>query len=126
MPQALDTKVNKNLVSTPIIKFTSVAFDQLNMILENDYTLAGKYFRILISGKGCDGFTYSVGFTDLKEDDFQIPVNKHESDIIVLIDPFAAFYLQETTIDFINKPEEDIEGFLVINHMQEKYAWKVF
>lgn len=121
-----NTIVNKDQVSTPSIKFSQEALLQLNLILENDYTLKGKYFRVLISGKGCDGFTYSVGFTDLRDDDFQIPTDLADSQILVLIDPFAAFYLQETTIDFIQRPEDDIEGFIVINHLQEKYAGKFF
>lgn len=121
------TKVNKNLIDPPKIQFTDEALSQLNLIIENDYTLKGKYFRILISGKGCDGFTYSVGFTDLRDDDFLINIKNNEQvDIAILIDPFAAFYLQDSTVDFINKPEEDLEGFIVVNHMQQKYAGKFF
>ncbi len=119
-----ENKINPDLVAKPVVYFTERAFDQLNLILENDFTLSGKYFRILISGKGCDGFTYSAGFTDIKEEDFQVKIENVDTDVVILLDPFAAFYLQESSVDFVQDLVNDVEGFVITNHLQKKYAGK--
>jgi len=117
-------KINKDLVHPPVIMFTDRALAQLKLIIENDFTLAGKYFRILIAGKGCDGFTYSAGFTDLSEEDFLVPINNSPEEILIAIDPFAAFYLQETSVDFIQDFELESEGFVITNHSQNQFQGK--
>ncbi|WP_127717367.1 iron-sulfur cluster assembly accessory protein [Halobacteriovorax sp. HLS] len=119
-----ENKINPELIEKPVVFFTQRSLDQLKLILENDFTLAGKYFRILVSGKGCDGFTYSAGFTDLKEDDFLIQIENCDEEIFVIMDPFASFYLQESSVDFIQDFEKDTEGFVITNHLQKKYAGK--
>lgn len=117
--------VDRNLITPPTIKFTERAIQEIELILENDFTLKGLYFRILISGKGCDGFTYSTGFTEYNNDDFMIKIpNEKGIDFCILVDPFAAFYLQESTIDYKQDFENDIEGFVVINHLQKSYSGK--
>ncbi|MCR9206032.1 MAG: hypothetical protein NXH75_15725, partial [Halobacteriovoraceae bacterium] len=92
------------------------------------FTLKGKYFRLLISGKGCDGFTYSVGFTDWNDEDLLVPI-KDESgsntkDLQVVMDPFAAFYLQKCSVDYIQDFANNNEGFLIKNENQKVYAGK--
>lgn len=119
-----NTKINKNLIEKPIVNFTQRAVEQLKLILENDFTLSGKYFRILISGKGCDGFTYSVGLTDLAPDDFQIPINNSSEEFEILMDPFTAFYVPECSVDFIQDFDQEAEGFVVTNHLQKKFSGK--
>ena len=119
-----ENTIDASAIPTPQVSFTERAMDQLQLIINNDFTLAGKYFRILVSGKGCDGFTYSTGFTDIQDNDFLIKVANSNQDIQVLMDPFAAFYLQETSIDFIQDFQQDAEGFVVVNHGQAKYAGK--
>ena len=126
------TPVEKTQIPEPKVTFTPQALDQLRLIVENDFTLGGKYFRLLISGKGCDGFTYSAGFTDLDTEDLLIPVANEEGELqqsygeklMVIMDPFTAFYLQECSVDYIQDFENDTEGFSVINHQQQKYAGK--
>lgn len=115
------TKIDTSKVPTPKIEFTPLALSQLELMLENDFTLSGKYLRLLISGKGCDGFNYSIGFTDLEENDLLIPIN---NELSIIIDPFTAFYLQESTVDYIQDFERDQEGFKVVNHHQTKYHGK--
>lgn len=117
-------KVNKDLVLPPIIMFTERALSQLKLIIENDFTLAGKYFRVVVSGKGCEGFTYAAGFTDLQDDDFQVRIANVQEDIIILVDPFAAFYLQEASVDFIQDFTLDTEGFVITNHSQSEFKGK--
>lgn len=117
-------KVNKDLVTPPVIMFTERALAQLKLIIENDFTLAGKYFRIVVSGKGCEGFTYAAGFTDLNEDDFQVRIANTQEEIYVVIDSFAAFYLQEASVDFVQDFEQDAEGFVIVNHSQSEFRGK--
>ena len=117
------SKINRKDVNSPSIKLTSQATFHLTEIIKNDFTLSGKYFRILISGKGCDGFTYSTGFTDYEENDFLLPIDNEKS-IQIIVDPFTAFYLQNATVDYINNPETDSFGFHVVNHLQEEFAGK--
>jgi iron-sulfur cluster insertion protein len=117
-------KVNKDLVLPPVIMFTERALSQLKLIIDNDFTLAGKYFRIVVSGKGCEGFTYAAGFTDLNEDDFQVRIANTDEEIYVLADPFAAFYLQEASVDFVQDFELDSEGFVIVNHAQGEFKGK--
>jgi len=117
-------KVNKELVLPPVVMFTERALNQLKLIIQNDFTLAGKYFRLVVSGKGCEGFTYAAGFTDLQEDDFLIRIANSEEDFFVIIDPFAAFYLQEASVDFIQDFNHDAEGFVITNHSQSEFKGK--
>ncbi len=116
--------INKELVLPPVVMFTTRALDQLKLIIENDFTLAGKYFRVVISGKGCEGFTYAAGFTDLQEDDFMVRISNTEEEIYVVVDPFAAFYLQEGSVDFIQDFNLDAEGFVITNHSQSEFKGK--
>ena len=117
-------KVNKDLVLPPVIMFTERALSQLKLIIDNDFTLAGKYFRIVVSGKGCEGFTYAAGFTDLNEDDFQVRIANTDDEIYVVIDPFAAFYLREASVDFVQDFDLDAEGFVIVNHAQGDFKGK--
>ncbi len=120
-------KINKSKIQSPTIIFTEKAATELVLILENDFTLQGKYFRLLISGKGCDGFTYSCGFTDLHEDDFLIKIGAPDNyDLHVLIDPFAAFYMQNISVDFVLDPYLNEEGFVITNLDQKNFQGKFF
>lgn len=113
--------IDSKKINLPKIEFTQMALEQLNLILENDFTLSGKYLRILVSGKGCDGFKYSVGFTDREEEDFLININDN---LEIIMDPFAAFYLQEAIVDYIQDFKNNNEGFIVKNLNQDEYNGK--
>ena len=119
------TKIDKTKIKIPKITFTDRALTELRLIIENDFTLAGKYFRLLISGKGCDGFTYSAGFTDLNEDDFLVNIeNNSAEDLLIAIDPFAAFYLSDVSVDYVLDMENNNDGFVITNHLQKDYHGK--
>jgi len=111
-------------INPPTIQLTKAALEQLTLIFENDFTLEGKVLRLQISGKGCDGFEYSVGFTEKREKDFLIKMDQVSPSFLVALDSFAAFYLQEATVDFFQDFENDLEGFLIHNHNQKKYSGK--
>ncbi len=122
-----ETKVDPKSIPTPVANFSPMALSQLNLIMENDITLKGKYLRLLISGKGCDGFTYSVGFTDMNDDDLQIPVldeSGQNSSIELLMDPFTAFYLQNCFVDYQQDFVNNEEGFTVKNLNQKDFSGK--
>lgn len=116
-------KIDKDCITYPKVYFTNFAKEQLKLIVENDFTLKGKYLRILISGKGCDGFKYSVGFADLNDDDLNISV-ENDDNFEVIMDPFTAFYLQNTEVDYVLDLETGDEGFVVTNKDQKKYHGK--
>ena len=108
----------------PNIHLTERAVAQIKLILENDFTLEGQSLRIHISGKECDGFTYSIGFQKPIENDISIPCPEIGEGHCLIMDPFSAFYLKEVTIDFVQDFEKDLEGFVVTNHKQEDYHGK--
>lgn len=122
-----ETKVDPKSIPTPKVECSDMALSQLQLIIENDITLKGKYLRLLISGKGCDGFTYSVGFTDLNEDDLQIPIlnsKQENTELELLMDPFTAFYLQNCFIDYQQDFVNNEEGFTVKNLNQREFSGK--
>jgi len=118
------SSIDRTKIVIPEVTFSKNALNQLQLIMENDFTLSGKYFRVLISGKGCDGFTYSSGFTDIEKDDFIIDIKNEETELQILVDPFAAFYLQQTSVDYLQDFENNREGFVITNHSQKEFAGK--
>lgn len=122
----LGTIVDPKKVPTPKVDFTPMALSQLELLMENDFTLKGLYLRLLISGKGCDGFTYSVGFTEWHQDDIKVSItcSTKTPSIEILMDPFTAFYLQNSSVDYIQDFANNSEGFVVSNLNQSTYAGK--
>jgi iron-sulfur cluster insertion protein len=119
------TRVDKSKVKSPIVEFTPLASAQLELILSHDHTLENMWLRLVVSGKGCDGFDYSVGFTEYQEDDFQIAIQlNQDKQTFVLIDPFTAFYLQHSKIDYVQDFINDEEGFVVKNIEQDEFKGK--
>lgn len=121
--------MEKTLTASDIKLFvTDSAVRQIQLMQENDYTLEGLSFRIKIGGKGCEGFTYDTGFSELHADDLVI---KQKYDLInfeltVLIDPFTAFYTQEVTLDYLLDTTNNEEGFIVNNAADGQHRGKFF
>lgn len=107
---------------------TDSAIRQIQLIEKNDYTLEGHSFRIKISGKGCDGFTYTTGFSQKQTDDLvikrDVPLISYQ--LIILMDPFTAYYSQEVTVDYLLNPETNEEGFIITNAQQLEHRGKFF
>lgn len=118
----LKQKIDARYVTMPRLMFSERALEEYLLIEENDYTLENQLLRIEIDGKGCDGFTYAVGFSLPRVDDMKVLIEDTEK--IVLIDPFSAFYLQVATVDFVQDFTQDAEGFVVVNHSQKHFAGK--
>lgn len=98
------------------------AANQLKLMQEHDYTLKDKVFRLKIGGKGCDGFTYDLGWSAPHPDDV---VKELAHNVKLHMDPFTAFYCQEGAINYHFDPEGD-EGLTFTNHRQEEYHGKFF
>jgi Fe-S cluster assembly iron-binding protein IscA len=107
---------------------TDSAVRQIKVIQENDYTLQGLSFRIKIGGKGCEGFTYETGFSEKHPDDLEI-VNQYpliNYNLVILMDPFTAFYTQELTLDYLLETSQNDEGFIVNNAADGQHRGKFF
>lgn len=107
---------------------TDSAVRQIKVIQENDYTLEGLSFRIKIGGKGCEGFTYETGFSEKHPDDLEIVthyplINYH---LVILMDPFTAFYTQVLTLDYLLETTQNDEGFIVKNAADGQHRGKFF
>jgi iron-sulfur cluster insertion protein len=107
---------------------TDSAVRQIQVMQENDYTLEGLSFRIKVGGKGCDGFTYDTGFSELHPDDLVIKKNFPliGFELTVLMDPFTAFYTQELELDYLLDTSNNEEGFIVKNAADGQHKGKFF
>jgi iron-sulfur cluster assembly accessory protein len=112
--------IDRESLKTPNLTFSDEAKAQLSLLHEIDHTLAGKKFRIQISGKGCDGFSYSAGFTEEHHEDILVKTEDFE----ILVDIFSAFYLEEAFIDYVFDFENGTEGFVISNKKQDSFAGK--
>lgn len=106
------------------IHFSESARREIELILANDFTLKDKGLRIHISGKGCDGFTYGVGWDSPKGDDLSLIPEQFDSPFSILLDPFTQKYLQSVKIDFIFSPETDEEGLVITNPDEKSFRGK--
>ncbi len=104
------------------------AVRQIQLMQENDYTLEGLSFRIKIGGKGCGGFTYDTGFSEPHPDDLVIETSYPliNYTLKVLIDPFTAYYTQDSTLDYLLDPANNEEGFVVTNAADGAHKGKFF
>lgn len=113
--------INVN-VSDLDITISDFAKKQVLLILENDYTLLDHVFRLQISGKGCQGFDYSLGFSLPHQDDLV-----YEKDGLKLnIDPFSAYYCRHGEIDYLIDHEHEIDGLVFTNHNEKSHRGKFF
>ena len=75
----------------------------------------GKVFlRVGVKGGGCSGFSYTLGFDDMKKEIDQVSIKEWQpADIEVVCDPKSFLYLNNTIIDF----EESLmgRGFKFVN-----------
>lgn len=98
------------------------AIKQIKLIILNDFKLENQVFRLQISGKGCHGFDYSIGFTDPLDDDLILT----KDGVQLSIDPFTAFYSKEGVIDYLCIEDTNEEGFIFTNKNQNNYRGKFF
>ncbi len=121
--------MEKTITAAEINLFVSdSAVRQIQLMQLNDYTLEGLQFRIKIGGKGCGGFTYDTGFSEHHPDDLVIkksfPMINFE--LSILMDPFTAFYTQESSLDYLLDPQNNQEGFVLTNAADGEHKGKFF
>lgn len=117
-------KVDASKIPLPSLSWTSDALREIFNIWNNDYTLINKGVRIQISGKGCSGFEYSLGFDSKREDDFCLTIDSNSPALELFIDPFTAFYLKQGRVDFFQDLDRGEEGFFVENLNQAQFEGK--
>jgi iron-sulfur cluster insertion protein len=107
---------------------TDSAIRQIHLMQTNDYTLDGLRFRIKIGGKGCGGFTYEAGFSAPEKDDLVIRSTYPtlNFDLEILMDPFTAFYTQDSSLDYLLDPATNEEGFVVTNAQDGAHRGKFY
>ncbi|HLW57411.1 MAG TPA: hypothetical protein VKY27_08505 [Bacteriovoracaceae bacterium] len=103
------------------LEITQAAKNQLRLMSEHDYTLKNQFFRIQIGGKECHGFTYQLGFTAKDQNDLEIK----QDDLIVLMDPFTAYYTQEAKLDY-QMDDMGNDGFTLTNFKESEHRGKFF
>lgn len=103
------------------INITTMAKSQVRLMLEQDFTLKDHHLRIVINGKGCNGFTYAVQFAVIENEDVEVNL---EDGIKLLMDSFTAQFVKRGTIDFIQTHLE--EGFQFTNSDENLFHGKFF
>jgi len=104
--------IERDQIALPTMILTDFALRQLNLMYLHDFTLKDKVLRIEVSGKDCDGFRFDIGFTTTRSDDFLLPIELEEMGRVhVALSPFASFYLQKFTLDYVQGHDE--EGFVL-------------
>jgi iron-sulfur cluster insertion protein len=103
-----------------VLEFSELALQTLDDILMS--TLSTDVLRIMVTGKGCDGFTYQFGLTEERPDDVIIAIPLPE--VFVHMDPFTAFYGKNLELDFVTDAETKEQGFLITDRNGETYKGK--
>jgi len=96
------------------MKLTKAAAERIRdlIIEENQPTLKG--LRVALRGGGCNGFEYIFTFEDtIDENDFVFEV----ADVKLMVDYMSMEYLNEATLDYVEKP---FESRFVINNPNVK------
>ena len=120
-----DKDKEKEKIAIPQLTISTLAREQLNLMVIHDVTLHDKALRIEIAGKDCDGFTFDIGFTKPRPDDFLLEIPMQEAvPIFVAIGPFTAFYLPEFTLDYKQGHFSSEEGFTIQSPAFEQYQGK--
>lgn len=85
------------------MKLTKAAAERIRdlIIEENEPKLKG--LRVALRGGGCNGFEYIFTFEDtIEEDDFVFEA----TDVKLIVDYMSMEYLNEATLDYVEKPFE--------------------
>lgn len=96
------------------MQLTKAAAERIRdlIIEENEPSLKG--LRVALRGGGCNGFEYIFTFENtIDEDDFVFEA----SDVKLIVDYMSMEYLNEATLDYVEKP---FESRFVINNPQVK------
>jgi len=97
-----------------VIKVTEKAVKEMKRVMEEEEMSEDEYsLKVGITGGGCSGFQYSLGFEkneDIDEKDNSIT---EQHGIKVVVDKKSALFLDGTTLDFYS--DLDKRGFVFEN-----------
>ena len=103
------------------LTLTESAIGVTNAFIAKNEEYRGKYLRIYLSGKGCDGFEYGVTFD-----------NKEDADKVISIPGTIDLICDERTFEFVEGSEIDWvddergQGYLVNNPHHNKFRGKFY
>lgn len=86
------------VTTQPMVTLTPIAAQKLTALLA-EKNLPGYGLRVFISGGGCSGFQYGMGFENTTEEgDFVF----ESSGVRVYLDSASAMYLEGATVDYVD------------------------
>jgi len=93
------------------IVLTEKAANEVKRIIDDQKLEAGTVLRVGVSGGGCSGFSYALGFD--KQFDEKVDSRYEYHGVPVVVDKKSALYLDGTTVDFYDGIEK--RGFTFDN-----------
>ena len=93
------------------IVITERAATEVKKILDDQKYEEGTFIRVGVTGGGCSGFSYALGFD--KEYDQQADSKTDQHGVTVVVDKKSALYLEGTSVDFYEGVEK--RGFTFDN-----------
>ncbi len=80
------------------VTLTERAAQEVKRIMDEQKLEDGTVLRVGVTGGGCSGFSYALGFDKAFDEQADSRVQQHGVDIVV--DKKSALYLDGTTLDF--------------------------
>ena len=77
---------------------TEKAATEIKRVMQDQHCEEGTFLRVAVTGGGCSGFQYALGFD--KEFDASKDARYDLHGVAVLVDKKSALYLDGTTLDF--------------------------
>lgn len=93
------------------VVLTERAVEEVKRIIENQKLEEGTLLRVGVTGGGCSGFSYALGFDSAFDAEADSKYEFHGVDVVV--DKKSALYLDGTTVDFYDGIEK--RGFTFDN-----------
>ncbi|MEN0111550.1 MAG: iron-sulfur cluster assembly accessory protein [Planctomycetota bacterium] len=90
---------------------TERAAEEVKRIVEHQSLKEGTFLRVGVTGGGCSGFSYQLGFDDAYDSKADSKAEQHG--VAVVVDKKSALYLEGTTVDFYDGIEK--RGFTFDN-----------
>ena len=90
---------------------TERAAEEVKRVIEQQKMEEAAFLRVGVTGGGCSGFTYSLGFDSAYDEKADSKSEQHG--VSVVVDKKSALYLDSTTLDFYDGIEK--RGFTFNN-----------
>ena len=93
------------------ITLTERAATEVKRILDEQKYETGTFLRVGVTGGGCSGFSYALGFDKQYDEKADAKLDQHG--VTVVVDKKSALYLEGTAVDFFEGLEK--RGFTFEN-----------